>query len=86
MFREILEKIKESRSFLMRGVFIALACILVHRLFVLQIISGEEYLENYQLSIEKTKDIPATRGNIYDVNILGYCFTVGSDVLGVGDE
>ncbi len=68
MFREILEKIKESRLFLMCGVFIALACILVHRLFVLQIISGEEYLENYQLSIEKTKDIPATRGNIYDVN------------------
>lgn len=74
MIRELIEKLKESRLFLMSGIFIILACILVHRLFVLQIIRGEEYLENYQLSIEKTKDIPATRGNIYDTNgkILAY--------------
>ncbi len=68
MFRDLFEKLKESRLFLMGGVFIALAVLLIYRLFVLQIIRGEEYLENYQLSIEKTKDIPATRGNIYDVN------------------
>jgi len=68
MFRELLEKFKESRLFLMSGLFLVLACILVHRLFVLQIVRGEEYMDNYQLSIEKTKDIPATRGNIYDTN------------------
>ncbi len=68
MFRELLEKLKESRLFLMSGVFVILACVLVHRLFVLQIIRGAEYQENYQLSIEKTKDIPATRGDIYDTN------------------
>ncbi len=68
MFRELLEKLKESRLFLMSGIFVVLACVLVHRLFVLQIIKGAEYQENYQLSIEKTKDIPATRGNIYDRN------------------
>ncbi len=68
MLRELLEKLKESRLFLMGGIFIALACILVHRLFVLQIIRGEEYREGYKLSIEKTKDIPATRGNIFDRN------------------
>ena len=68
MLRELLEKLKESRLFLMGGIFIALACILVHRLFVLQIIRGEEYREDYKLSIEKTKDIPATRGNIFDRN------------------
>ena len=74
MFRELIEKLKESRLFLMCGIFVILACVLIHRLFVLQIIRGEEYLENYQLSIEKTKDIPATRGNIYDKNgkILAY--------------
>ncbi len=68
MFRELLEKFKESRLFLLGGIFIVLACILVHRLFVLQIVRGEEYMENYQLSIEKSKDIPATRGNIFDTN------------------
>ena len=68
MFRELIEKLKESRLFLMSGIFFILACVLIHRLFVLQIIRGEEYQENYQLSIVKTKDIPATRGNIYDTN------------------
>ena len=68
MFRELIDKLKESRLFLMGGIFVVLACILVHRLFVLQIIRGEEYLEDYQLSIVKTKNIPATRGNIYDTN------------------
>ena len=68
MFRELIEKLKESRLFLMSGIFVILACILIHRLFVLQIIRGAEYQSNYQLSIEKTKDIPATRGNVYDRN------------------
>ncbi len=68
MFRDILEKLKESRLFLMGGLFLLLSCILMYRLFVLQIIHGEEYAEEYKLSIEKTKSIPATRGNIYDKN------------------
>ena len=68
MLRELIEKLKESRLFLMSGLFVILACVLVHRLFVLQIIKGAEYQENYQLSIEKTKDIPATRGDVYDTN------------------
>lgn len=68
MFRDLLDKLKESRLFLMGGLFLILAGILVHRLFVLQIIRGQEYEENYKLSIEKTKDITATRGKIYDRN------------------
>jgi len=68
MFRELLEKLKESRLFLMGGIFLTLACILVHRLFTLQIVYGAEYQENYKLSIEKQKLISATRGNIYDTN------------------
>ena len=68
MFRDLIDKLKESRLFLMGGVFVIFACIIVHRLFVLQIVNGEEYRDNYLLSIEKTKDIPATRGDIYDKN------------------
>lgn len=41
---------------------------LVGRLFYLQIVKGEDYLENYELQIRRTKDIPATRGNIFDRN------------------
>ena len=47
MFRELIEKLKESRLFLMSGIFFILACVLIHRLSVLQIIRGEEYQENY---------------------------------------
>lgn len=68
MLRELIEKLKESRLFLMGGLFVVLVCVLVHRLFVLQIIKGAEYQENYQLSIEKVKDVSATRGEIYDTN------------------
>lgn len=68
MFRDLLEKLKESRLFLMGALFLLLSCILIYRLFVLQIIHGKEYAEDYKLSIEKTKNIPATRGKIYDTN------------------
>src|SRR5699024_11087929 len=37
-------------------------------LFYLQIVRGADYLENYELQIRKTKEIPGTRGNIYDRN------------------
>ncbi|MCH4191238.1 MAG: penicillin-binding protein, partial [Butyrivibrio sp.] len=41
---------------------------LVYRLFDLQIVNGENYLNSFQLKIKKEKDIPSTRGNIYDRN------------------
>ena len=42
--------------------------ILIGRLFVLQIIRGEDYQNNYDLLVEKTETIEATRGNIFDRN------------------
>lgn len=75
MFRDILERIKDgmlqmfkSRLFVLIFVFCTMSVILVGRLFYLQIIKGENYLENYELTIRKTKEIPGTRGNIYDRN------------------
>ena len=54
------------------AVLIVLFCItsvvLVHRLFVLQIVNGQEYFDNYKLQIQKTKEVEGTRGNIYDRN------------------
>ncbi|MBP3262307.1 MAG: peptidoglycan glycosyltransferase [Pseudobutyrivibrio sp.] len=47
---------------------IIFATVLVSRLFYLQIINGSEYQDNYNLKLEKTETIPATRGNIYDRN------------------
>lgn len=75
MFRDILERIKEAIDYIMRSrlvvliiVFCLSSSILIGRLFYLQIVRGEDYLENYELQIRKTREIPGTRGNIYDRN------------------
>ncbi len=44
------------------------SAVLILRLFYLQIINGSEYQDNYNLKLEKTESIQATRGNIYDRN------------------
>ena len=56
----------KSRMHVLIAVFCVLALIVMQRLFVLQIVDGKDYLENYTLSIRKVKIIPGTRGNIYD--------------------
>lgn len=75
MFREIIDRIKEAIDYIMRSrlvvlivVFCLTSSVLIGRLFYLQIVRGEDYLENYELQIRKTRKIPATRGNIFDRN------------------
>lgn len=66
--------IVHSRLFAFSVILVVMMSILMHRLFVLQIVRGEEYMNNYTLLIEKDRDINATRGNIYDCNgeVLAY--------------
>ncbi len=49
-------------------VMLLFATVLISRLFYLHIINGSEYQDNYNLKLEKTESISATRGNIYDRN------------------
>jgi hypothetical protein len=49
-------------------VFCVLSAILLQRVFYLQIVKGQEYLDDYKLQIQKTKEVQGTRGNIYDRN------------------
>lgn len=77
MFEELRENIITfftSRVTLLTVLFVILGGILVYRCFDLQIIHGEEYLNDFVLSVEKTRDISAARGNIYDRNgkVLAY--------------
>lgn len=58
----------KSRLFVLTLVMFALFGVLFQRLFVLQIVNGEEYLNNYTLKIEKERELKSTRGNIYDRN------------------
>lgn len=71
MFDELKDKLKlffTSRLTVFTVVFLLLGGILAYRCFDLQIVHGEEYLEDFVLQIEKTRDISSTRGNIYDRN------------------
>lgn len=66
--REWLINFLTSRLLLLFIIFIGMAVLLVYRLFNLQIVNGEEYLDNFRLMIQKEKVIQGTRGNIYDRN------------------
>lgn len=72
--REGLINLITSRLLLLFVVFTGMAVILIYRLFDLQIVNGESYLNNFRLMIQKEKVIEGTRGNIYDVkgNLLAY--------------
>ncbi len=64
-----------SNRIVMLGVFlIILFGLLIYRLFILQIIQGDEHLANFNYKIKKTIEISGARGNIYDCNgkILAY--------------
>ncbi len=71
MFDQLKDKILNiviSREFVLILVLFMCSAALVYRCFNLQIVHGEEYVENFQLTIEKERSISATRGNIYDRN------------------
>ncbi|MDD6327505.1 MAG: penicillin-binding transpeptidase domain-containing protein [Eubacteriales bacterium] len=75
MIFEILNSIKEvivdyvkHRLFPVTVVFVVLFSILIRRLFVLQIVEGQDHMDNFIYKSEKTLDIEGVRGNIYDRN------------------
>ncbi|PKM51396.1 MAG: hypothetical protein CVV02_07265 [Firmicutes bacterium HGW-Firmicutes-7] len=63
---EKLIKIIKNRIFLLFLVIVFCFWILVHRLFELQIVNGEQYALITEATMERTLLIPAIRGNIYD--------------------
>ncbi len=71
MFADIKEWLKDAifnRFTIMLIVYIILIVVLVQRLFVMQIINGQNYLNNFKLTIKKETTLKSTRGNIYDRN------------------
>ena len=67
-FWEEFKKFITSRAVIISTVLVVLSCLLVYRLFSLQVINGEYYLDTFKLKIKKEKTIAAARGNIYDRN------------------
>lgn len=75
MFENIWEHLKEnifnmvtSRLIVLVLIILGMGGYLVYTIFQLQIVNGEDYFNNFQLRITKTRTIEATRGNIYARN------------------
>lgn len=66
--RSSLSKGVKSRIVVLGVVFVLLAAILIQRLFDLQIVNGESYLNDFAMSIKKERVLNSTRGEIYDCN------------------
>lgn len=49
-------RLVKSRVFVLMLVFIVLSAISIQRVFVLQIVNGQAYLDDYKLQIQKTKE------------------------------
>ncbi len=82
------KQIKEflsNRLVIIGSVLMFLMAILVHRLFVIQILEGEEHQANFDYKVEKNIELSGSRGNIYDCkgqllayNQLAYTVTLSS--------
>ena len=57
-----------NRPILLVVLFILLSVVLIHRLYILQIVNGDNYRSNFSMKTTKTRTIRSTRGNIYDRN------------------
>lgn len=71
MFDELKDKLIDiltSRLTVFALLFILFGGILAYRCFQLQIVHGQEYLDEFVLETEKTRDIASARGNIFDRN------------------
>ena len=81
--KETVTRLVKSRMFIACVVFCVMFAILVQRVFYLQIVKGESYLNDYKLQIQKTKEVQGTRGRILDRNgtvladnVLAYSVTI----------
>lgn len=67
-FKEKFINIITSRAFVMVIVMCCIGGIMINRIFELQIVHGEEYLDSFQMKIMKERTIKGSRGCIYDRN------------------
>ena len=83
--RNTIHDIVTNRIVILGTILVIMFSMLLYRLFVLQIVEGEEHLSNFNYKVEKTIKLNGTRGNIYDCtgkllayNQLAYTVTMSS--------
>ncbi len=72
--KDFLKSFFKSRLLVLSLIILFMGGVLLHRLFTLQIVNGEEYQNNYTLRIRKERVLNGTRGDILDCNgkVLAY--------------
>ena len=71
MFEHLKEKFLNmitSREFILILLTLAVGGIMIYRVFDLQIVHGEDYVDSFQMKIKKERTIAGSRGCIYDRN------------------
>lgn len=63
-----ISELAKSRIFVISAFFTILFALLIYKVFVLQVIEGENYLESFTYRIQKETELPSSRGAIYDRN------------------
>ena len=67
-FKENFINMITSRVFVLILVIACIAGVMINRIFDLQIVHGEEYLDSFEMKIRKERTIKGSRGCIYDRN------------------
>lgn len=63
-----ISELAKSRIFVISAMFSLLFLVLLHRVFVLQVVEGQNYYDSFTYRIQKETELPASRGTIYDRN------------------
>lgn len=66
VFLDYVKKLLRSRIFPITIIYLVLFGIVIHRLFVLQIVEGPTIKQNSEIKKSKPREIDSPRGNIYD--------------------
>lgn len=66
--KDFVKRIITSRLFALAVAMVCLFAVLLQRIFVLQIVNGQDYADKYTLMLEKERTTNGARGVIYDRN------------------
>ena len=62
------KRLKFGRGTVLILAFLVMSFILLHELYQLQIIEGQDFIDSFQVRTTKTRTLKSTRGKIYDRN------------------
>ncbi len=76
----------KSRILICALIFAGFSIVLIHRLYNLQIVNGEDYLNTFTYRIQKNVELPARRGTIYDCNGVPLAYDKLAYTISIGDS